>query len=81
MGGKHKGPDEVENIVCVCPNHHAELDKGVYRLEVEGLRLDKTNGHNIAEIHIAYHNEVVYGNGLSIEDEIPAKKSKSRLPG
>ena len=29
LGGEHNGLNVSENILCVCPNHHAELDLGV----------------------------------------------------
>ncbi len=24
----HDGPDDESNILCLCPNHHVEIDKG-----------------------------------------------------
>ncbi|MFZ2949271.1 MAG: HNH endonuclease, partial [Desulfuromonadaceae bacterium] len=29
LGQPHNGPDTIGNIICLCPNHHAELDYGV----------------------------------------------------
>jgi len=28
LGKPHLGPDVVPNIICMCPNHHAEFDAG-----------------------------------------------------
>jgi 5-methylcytosine-specific restriction protein A len=57
LGGDHKGPDVVENIICVCPNHHAQLDYGAIQLDNAGLR--SVSGHNINDEYIKYHNSVI----------------------
>jgi putative restriction endonuclease len=28
LGKPHRGPDVVSNVLCMCPNHHAEFDAG-----------------------------------------------------
>jgi predicted restriction endonuclease len=58
LGQPHCGPDILENIVCVCPNHHAELDYGVVKLNLSALR--KADGHTIDPEFITYHNRVVF---------------------
>ncbi len=58
LGNKHGGPDVIENIICVCPNHHAQLDYGAIRIDITKLRL--INGHNINEAYIEYHNTQIY---------------------
>lgn len=53
LGAPHNGPDIEENIICVCPNHHALLDYGAIQLEP----------NDFGSIHgrfIKYHNEEVY---------------------
>jgi hypothetical protein len=57
LGEPHNGPDKMENIVCVCPNHHVELDYGIRSLAVAGLRA--AQGHAVAEAYVKYHNENV----------------------
>jgi len=59
LGGDHAGLDIRENIICLCPNHHAELDLGARQLSRETLRL--VDGHGIGEEFIRYHNEHIYG--------------------
>ena len=57
LGKPHNGPDICENIICVCPNHHALLDYGAIKL----------NGNNLQEIgtqYIDYHNEQIFGKSL-----------------
>lgn len=57
LGSPHDGPDRIENIICVCPNHHAELDYFARSLNSMDLRL--ADGHAVGEIYLAYHNESV----------------------
>ena len=54
LGGMHSGPDVRENIICVCPNHHAMLDYGA--IELDASLLD-----GVGEEYINYHNEIIYG--------------------
>jgi hypothetical protein len=58
LGEPHCGPDIESNIVCVCPNHHAELDYGVRRLNLS--ELEDSDGHPINDFFIDYHNSNVY---------------------
>jgi hypothetical protein len=58
LGGEHKGPDIVSNILCVCPNHHAELDMGVLRIKLSALR--SANGHVVDPKYVEYHNRVIF---------------------
>lgn len=57
LGQPHNGPDSIDNIVCVCPNHHAELDYGARSLAIVDLHL--VAGHSVSELHIEYHNKHV----------------------
>lgn len=58
LGQPYDGPDIIENMICVCPNHHALLDYGAIKLSI-GNVFSKT-GHQISEQFIKYHNENVY---------------------
>jgi len=57
LGEPHNGPDVMENILCLCPNHHAELDYGARPLQVG--ELSSVPGHLAGEEYIRYHNEVI----------------------
>ena len=57
LGEPHNGPDILETIVCLCPNHHVELDYGTKALALSELRA--VQGHILAEKYIKYHNEHV----------------------
>ncbi|WP_321447658.1 HNH endonuclease [uncultured Cohaesibacter sp.] len=58
IGSPHYGPDVSENIVIVCPNHHAQLDFGCVEINVE--ELTGAAGHTISSKSIAYHNEKIF---------------------
>lgn len=59
LGGSHAGPDVVENILCVCPNHHVEVGYGAAQLVIENLR--PRPGRNVMQQFIDYHNCHIYG--------------------
>ncbi|MBM4056477.1 MAG: hypothetical protein FJ264_17790 [Planctomycetes bacterium] len=54
LGQPHNGPDVIGNILCVCPNHHAELDYGVPEIFLS--RISCTKEHPIEQKYIDYHN-------------------------
>lgn len=58
IGSPHNGPDRPNNIVVVCPNHHAMLDFGCVRLDVSELSVAK--GHTLAAESIEYHNTRIF---------------------
>lgn len=55
LGEPHNGPDVEENIICVCPNHHAELDYFACRLDLD--RIKSIDGHRISQKYVDYHNQ------------------------
>lgn len=57
LGLLHRGPDIIENILCLCPNHHAELDYGVSTLSLGSLRSHQE--HPVRQEFIDYHNQVI----------------------
>ena len=56
LGRPHDGPDVTNNVICVCPNHHAELDYGAIPIVYADLRI--VAGHSINKEHVDYHNNV-----------------------
>ncbi len=58
LGTPHNGPDVLENIVCVCPNHHAELDYGARTLNQADLQ--SAEGHSVGSRYLSYHNTKVH---------------------
>lgn len=59
LGRPHNGPDTAGNILCLCPNHHAELDYGVRPLDLG--KLHSAAGHDVDERYVRYHNERIHG--------------------
>ena len=57
LGEPHNGPDVLENILCVCPNHHVQLDYGAIKLDKN--RLNVHSGHRLGDEYITYHNDRV----------------------
>jgi len=37
--GKHNGPDSINNIIILCPNHHVEFDYGVIAINPKTLTI------------------------------------------
>jgi len=59
LGSPHYGSDKADNIIVVCPNHHAMLDYGVIKLDPSSL---STQGkHRISDASIDYHNLNIHG--------------------
>ena len=52
------GPDVAGNILCLCPNHHAECDLGAIDLVLSDLR--HVDGHVIDAKFIEFHNREIY---------------------
>ena len=57
LGKPHNGPDIAENIIVLCPNHHALCDLGGITLSLDTIF--KAQGHSISEKSIKYHNQKI----------------------
>lgn len=68
LGKPHNGPDIIENMLCLCPNHHDQFDalsfyiepanydiKGLSDLAGSKLRIEK--GHNPDAEFLEYHKQ------------------------
>jgi hypothetical protein len=55
LGDPHGGPDVEDNLLILCPNHHAACDFGAIKLDTSKLRF--APGHTVQPAHIRYHNE------------------------
>lgn len=69
LGRPHDGPDIEENMLVLCPNHHADFDYGLLTIEtetmaishsyepaVDGRELHIREDHNVEERFLEYHN-------------------------
>jgi len=63
LGQPHNGLDTLGNILCVCPNHHAELDYGVISIEISSIR--QHDSHIIDERYVEYHNAEIHKPGTA----------------
>ena len=57
LGQPHFGNDEIDNMLCVCPNDHVLLDYGIMPLD---MKLHYSEINPIAEESIEYHNKKIY---------------------
>lgn len=58
LGEPHDGPDIIENMLCVCPNHHVMLDYG--GIGLENPKLLFTEEHPVSQVFIDYHNHNIF---------------------
>ena len=70
LGAEPPGPDQKQNILILCPNHHADFDFGMLSVDPETLEIEHhydeavngntlttQSGHEIDPEHLQYHNE------------------------
>jgi putative restriction endonuclease len=69
LGKPHNGHDKPENLLCLCPNHHVMLDKGILSItdnfEVlggDGEILQIKAGHTLDQDNIRYHRGHIFIN-------------------
>ena len=69
LGAPHHGPDVIENILCLCPNHHVMFDYGGFSVH-EDLSLAGIAGtlrvhskHTIGKAFLQYHFEHFFPRG------------------
>lgn len=64
LGAPHNGPDVVENVLCLCPNHHVLFDYGSFSIADDYMligqegRLRTVIGHTIDVAHIEYQRKM-----------------------
>jgi hypothetical protein len=58
LGSPHHGPDVEGNIICLCPNHHVQLDYGVIALNETQLRTIPQ--HAVGAEFLSYHNSKIF---------------------
>lgn len=57
LGSPHNGPDNAENVICVCPTCHVKLDLGAIKIELKNVLILK---HTISVDHLLYHNSKIF---------------------
>jgi putative restriction endonuclease len=76
LGSPHDGPDELPNLLCLCPNHHVLFDGLEIYIDVDGI-VKRTHGggsvgslrrhadHQIDETYLQYHRTLCELNMLT----------------
>lgn len=72
LGDPHMGPDIPENMLVLCPNHHADFDNGMLTVDpdthivthayddrVSGTQVTMYDNHQIKPVFLEYHNGVI----------------------
>lgn len=73
LGRPHNGPDVIENMLCLCPNHHDQFDYRAFYIDPENLlivglpefekrKLKKSPRHEIGEIFLRHQQSLYYQN-------------------
>ena len=68
LGRPDHGPDAIENMICLCPNHHEQFDDYGYYIDPETFEIKELEGfegkkitlnkkHNIEKGFLKYHHE------------------------
>lgn len=63
LGAPHHGQDTLDNLLCLCPNHHLLFDMGAFTvgddLTISGTeqKLRTVPGHVLNAAHLRYHRE------------------------
>ncbi|WP_407493823.1 YDG/SRA domain-containing protein [Pseudooceanicola sp. MF1-13] len=64
LGAPHNGPDELANLLCLCPNHHILLDRGALstgddlRVSNTGNPLRLVRKHLLSLEHLRYQRSI-----------------------
>lgn len=63
LGKPHNGPDSIDNLICLCPNHHVLFDRGGFTIrnnfELIGIQgfLNIHPKHRINKVFLEYHRD------------------------
>lgn len=62
LGRPHLGPDAADNILCLCPNHHTQLDIGGMMISDDMVALDATSSTPIAPLQFRKSHRIEVSN-------------------
>ena len=63
LGQPHNGEDSLENLLCLCPNHHKEFDFGIFQINADFIvskykkHLSISPKHKISQESLKYHRD------------------------
>lgn len=58
LGEPHNGPDIIENMLCLCPNHHDQFDKQAFFIDPENRQIVGLTGFENQEIRINRRHKI-----------------------
>ena len=64
LGRPHNGPDTLDNVLCLCPNHHVLFDAHAFCINDDltvaetGQQLFVHSSHQVNTAHIRYHRNL-----------------------
>jgi putative restriction endonuclease len=69
LGRPHLGADHLENLLCLCPNHHTQLDIGGLWITDDMVAIQASSHdpiatltwrkrHRVARANVAYHRSL-----------------------
>lgn len=58
LGSEHEGPDIKQNIIVVCPNHHAQLDYRALGIKPSTLEIVHRNGQKLGKLRVRKKHEL-----------------------
>ena len=57
LGRPHDGPDDITNIICLCPNHHAQFDAFSFYIDAETLEIKGLAGFEGKTLNLSRKNK------------------------
>ncbi|MEU8204722.1 HNH endonuclease [Streptosporangium sp. NPDC049046] len=58
LGKPHNGPDEPGNLLCLCPNHHVLLDRGMITIQADLTAKDTVSGASLGRLRVVQNHEI-----------------------
>ncbi|MBG0822481.1 HNH endonuclease [Planomonospora sp. ID91781] len=58
LGRPHDGPDEPDNLLCLCPNHHVLFDRGMITVQDDLTVVDMVSGSRLGTLRLAPNHEI-----------------------
>jgi predicted restriction endonuclease len=93
LGRPHNGPDELANLLVLCPNHHVQFDTLAIYIDAAGVvrytaddqeigELRRIPGHPIAEVYLRYHRALCgrdTSEDMTLPEQVPNQRSAEQL--
>ena len=64
LGRPHNGPDTLNNLLCLCPNHHVLFDYGALTVEDDFKLSDRESFLAVRTDHAINHDHLEYHRGM-----------------